>query len=199
MVKRNSNTLAMSCEELTQKRPWCWERLKAGREGENRGWDGWMVSSIQWTWVSVSFGSWWWTRKPVMLQSMGLQRVRHDWATELNWTELNKPPRIKSKEQHSVNSLEAPLKVGAYLFVENLQLWLFHRLWIHLLQLFSSPYVPSGLGKMAPFIKCLDLLSKLQYFYFFPFCTINSVGNYRKGGLSGILFSTHFWAPVYVW
>ena len=71
------------------KRPWCWERLRAGGEGDNRGWDGWMVSRTQWTWVWVNSGSWWWTGRPGLLQSMGLQRVRHDWATELNWTELN--------------------------------------------------------------------------------------------------------------
>ena len=68
-----------------KKRPWCWERLKAGGEGDNRRWDGWMASLTQWTWVWVSSGSWWWTGKPVMLQSMGSQRVGHDWATELNW------------------------------------------------------------------------------------------------------------------
>ena len=73
---------------LTQlKRPWCWERLKAGGEGDDRGWDGWMASPTQWTWVWVSSGSRWWTGKPGMMQSMGLQRVIHDWATELNWTE----------------------------------------------------------------------------------------------------------------
>ena len=54
----------------------------------SRGWDGWMASPIQRTWVWASSGSWWWTGKPRMLQSMGLQRVRHDWATELTWTEL---------------------------------------------------------------------------------------------------------------
>ena len=74
-------------EDLTHlKRPWCWERLKAG-EGDNRGWDGWMTSLTQWTWVWVNSGSWWWTGKPGMLQSMGSQRVEHDWATKLNWTE----------------------------------------------------------------------------------------------------------------
>ena len=67
------------------KRPWCWERLKA-REGDDRGWDGWMASSTQRTWVWASSGSWWWTGKRGMLQSMGSQRVRHDWVTEL--TEL---------------------------------------------------------------------------------------------------------------
>ena len=67
------------------KRPWCWERLKAGGEGDNRGWDGWMASLTWWTWIWVSSGSWWWTGKPGMLQSMRSQRVGHDWATELNW------------------------------------------------------------------------------------------------------------------
>ena len=66
-------------------RPWCWERLKAGAEGDDRGWDGWMASPTQWTWVWVSSRSWWWTGKPGVLQSMGLQRVRHDLVTELNW------------------------------------------------------------------------------------------------------------------
>ena len=83
----SSNTLATWCEELTHwKRPWCWERLKAGGEGDNRGWDGWMASLTRRTWVWASSGSWWWTWKPVMLQSMGSQsRTRlSDW-TELNW------------------------------------------------------------------------------------------------------------------
>ena len=66
-------------------RPWCWERLKAGGEGDNRGWDGWRASPTQRTWVWASSGSWWWTGKPGVLQSMGSQRVRHDWETELNW------------------------------------------------------------------------------------------------------------------
>ena len=67
------------------KRPWCWERLKAGGEGDNRGWDGWMASLARRTWVWASSGSWWWTEKPGVLQSLGSQRVRRDWATELNW------------------------------------------------------------------------------------------------------------------
>ena len=83
-----SNNLATLSEDLTHlKRPWCWEILKPG-EVDDRGWDGWMVSPTQWTWVWVSSGSWWWTGKPSVLQSMVLQRVRHNWATELNWTEL---------------------------------------------------------------------------------------------------------------
>ena len=70
------------------KRPWGWERLKAGREGDYRGWDGWMASQTQWTWVWVNSRSWWWTGRPGVLQSMGLQRVGHDWVTELNWTDV---------------------------------------------------------------------------------------------------------------
>ena len=70
---------------LIGKKPWCWERLKAGGEGEGRGWDGWTVSPTRWTWVWASFGIWWWPGKPDLLQSMGSQRVGHDWATELNW------------------------------------------------------------------------------------------------------------------
>ena len=66
-------------------RSWCWERLKAGGEADNRGWDRWMASPTQWTWVWASSRKWWWTGKSGMLQSLGLQRVRHDWAMELNW------------------------------------------------------------------------------------------------------------------
>ena len=66
---------------------WYWERLKAGGEGDNRGWDGLMATLSQWTWVWVSSGSWWWTGNPDVLQSMGLQRVGHDWMTELNWVQ----------------------------------------------------------------------------------------------------------------
>ena len=86
MLKLKLQYLATWCEELTHlKRPWCWSRLRAGGEGDDRGWDGWMASLIQWTWVSVNSGSWWRTGRPGVLQFMGLQRVRHDWATELNW------------------------------------------------------------------------------------------------------------------
>ena len=82
-------TLAIWCEEPTHwKRPWCWQRLKAGGKGDDRGWDGWIASLTQWIWVWVVSGSWWWTEKPGVLQSMGLQRVGHDWATELNWLSL---------------------------------------------------------------------------------------------------------------
>ena len=84
----NSSTLATSCEELTHwKRLWCWKGLGAGGEGADRGWDGWMASLTQWTWVWVNSGSWWWTGRPGELRFMGSKRVGHNWATELNWTE----------------------------------------------------------------------------------------------------------------
>ena len=69
----NYNTLAPWCEEMTHwKRSWCWERLKAGGGGDNGGRDGWMASLTQQAWIWAGFGSWWWTGKPGMLQSMGL-------------------------------------------------------------------------------------------------------------------------------
>ena len=81
----NSNTLATWWEELThRKRPWCWERLKAGREGNDRKWDDWMASLTRWTWVWASSGSQWWTGKPGVLQSMGSQD--QTWLGD--WTEL---------------------------------------------------------------------------------------------------------------
>ena len=79
----NSNTLANWCEELIHlKRPWCWERLRAGK-GDDRGWDGWMASPTQWTWVWVNSRGWWWTGKP------GMWGHKESDTTEwLTWTEL---------------------------------------------------------------------------------------------------------------
>ena len=59
--------------------------IGAGGEGDARGWDGWMASLTWWTWVWVNSRSWWWTGRPGTLRFMGLQRVGHDWVTELNW------------------------------------------------------------------------------------------------------------------
>ena len=82
------NTEVTWCKELTHwKRPWCWERLKAGGEGDNRGWDGWMASSTWWTWVWASSRRWWWTGKPGILQSMG--HKESDMTEWLNWTILS--------------------------------------------------------------------------------------------------------------
>ena len=101
----NSSTLATSCEELTHwKRLWCWEGLGAGGEGGDRGWDGWMASLTQWTWVWVNSRSWCWTGRPGVLQFMGSKRVGHDWVTELNWmlypwNLCYKPTLPQSKQQ----------------------------------------------------------------------------------------------------
>ena len=80
----NSNTLATWCEKLIHwKSPWCWERLRAGGEGDDRGWHGWVTSTTRWTWVWVDSGSWWW--RPGMLWFMGSQS--QTWLSD--WTELN--------------------------------------------------------------------------------------------------------------
>ena len=82
----NSNTLVTWCEELTHlKISWCWEWLKAGGEGDDRGWEGWIASPTWWTQVWWGSGSWWSTGKPGVLKPTGSQRVGHDWATGLNW------------------------------------------------------------------------------------------------------------------
>ena len=84
-------------DSLEKKRPWFWERLKVGGEGDNRGWENWMASPTQWTWVWVNSRSWWWTGRPGMLQSMGSQTVRHDWVTILNWTQFLSWPSMLGK------------------------------------------------------------------------------------------------------
>ena len=101
----NSNTLATWWEELTHlKRPWCWERLKVGGEGDTRGWDGWATSLTQWTWVWVNSGSWWWwTGRPGMLQS--------DMTEQLNWTELNWTVCLRcqdSERDHKMTTFQPP-------------------------------------------------------------------------------------------
>ena len=103
-------------------RPWCWERLKAGGEGDDRGWDGWMALPTWCTWVWASSGSWWWTGKPGMLQSTGLQRVGHDWMTELNtsFTEIHSnywhfPPQLY---RGTINNYK--------LYIFKFKMWYFH-------------------------------------------------------------------------
>ena len=116
----NSSTLATSCKVLTHwKRPWCWEGLGEGREGDNRGWDSWMASPTPWTWVWVNSGSWWGTGRPGMLWCMGSQRVGHEWAAELNWMEqmaqqVKNPPAMQETQEMQVGSLarENPLEEG---------------------------------------------------------------------------------------
>ena len=90
----SSNTLATWCEEQTHwKRPWCWERLRAGGKGDDRGWDGWTASLTQWRRVWANSRRWW-TGKAGMLQSMELQRVGHDWEIK------QQPPVVKTWHFH---------------------------------------------------------------------------------------------------
>ena len=103
MLKLKLQYFGTWCEELTHwKRPWCRERLRAGR-GDDRGWNGWMASPTQWTWVWVRPGSWWGTGRPGILLSMGSQRVRHNWATELNWTGGLARCKIHRKKEQKFN------------------------------------------------------------------------------------------------
>ena len=93
----NSNTLATWGKEPTLwKRSWCLWGFKVGGEEGDRGWDGWMTSLTQWTWVWMDSGSLWWTGRPGVWWFVGSQRVGHDWVTELNWTELRKKQKILS-------------------------------------------------------------------------------------------------------
>ena len=123
----NSSTLATWFEELTHlKRPWCWERLKVGGEGDNREWDGWMASPTQWTWVWVNSRSWWWTGRPGVLQFMGLQGVGHDWVTDLNWTEilynnLKKKKRLGNSKYINIESCISSLL--AFIAFSYCQIW----------------------------------------------------------------------------
>ena len=87
MLKLKLQYFGHWCEELTHwNRPWCWERLKVGGEGDDRGWDGWMASPTQWTWDWVNSGSWWWTGSPGVLQSMG--HKESDMTERLKRTEI---------------------------------------------------------------------------------------------------------------
>ena len=91
MLKLKLQYFRHLCKEMIHlKRPWCWEKLMAGREGDDREWDGWIASPTQQTWVWIGSGSWCCTGRPGVLWFMGSQRVGHYWATELNWTELRK-------------------------------------------------------------------------------------------------------------
>ena len=145
----NSNTLATWCKDLTHlKRPWCWERLKAGEDGDDRGWEGWMASPTLWTQICVNSGSWWWTGRPGVLQSMGSQKVGHDWATELNWmikTYDNLDRILKSRDLtlptkvHTVKAMVFPVvmygceswttKKAECWRIGTFELWCWRRLW----------------------------------------------------------------------
>ena len=109
----NSNILVTWCEELTHwKRPWCWERLKAG-EGDNRGWDGWMASPTQWAWVWVNSGSWWCSGRPGVLQITWWQRLIHD--EQLNWTELLLGRKVMTNLESILKSKDITLSTKVHL------------------------------------------------------------------------------------
>ena len=121
---------------------WCWERLRAWGEGDKRGWDGWMASPTQWTWVWASFGRWWWTGKPGVPQSMGLQRVRHDWATR----QKKKPHKLEYIHKYlplvlsmwNIRNLPGNICIQVFislfvafcsLYALGFQFWFFHSNW----------------------------------------------------------------------
>ena len=107
----NSNTSATWCEKLTQwKRLWCWERLKVGGEGDDRGWDDWMASLTQWIWVWASSRRWWRTDKPVVLQSTGLQSLTwlSDWTTTLVYISSPRPDVTSSWKPSLPSSIPSP-------------------------------------------------------------------------------------------
>ena len=94
----SSDTLATWCEELIHwKRPWCWGKLKAGEEGANRGWDGWMASPTQWTWVSKLWERV--NREAWFAAVHGVAKSQtHDWVTERQWEQQQQQ---QQQQQHT--------------------------------------------------------------------------------------------------
>ena len=133
----NSDTLATWCEELIHlKRPWYWERLKTGGEGDSRGWNGWIATSMRWSRVWLGFRSWWWTGKPGALQSMGSQSQIAVW---LNWTVLG----------------------WIFFWITHCVFFFFLDLLIVVIRLISSP---AGLGAQWSRGYCLTNLSSIMSF-----------------------------------
>ena len=141
----NSSTLATWCKELTHwTRPWCWDRLKAGGEGDDRGWNGWMASLTQWTWVWENSGSWWWTGRPGVLQSMG---VTKSWTQLSDWTELRQVPNGFVCETCLINVDQLTSYTRFYfLGVETWKWQLLIRLWLFCGLMDCSPPVSSDHG-----------------------------------------------------
>ena len=115
------NTLATWCEEPTHwKRPWYWEGWRAGGEGGNKGWDGWMASPTQWAWVEQTPGGGWWrTGKPGVLRSMGLQRVGHDLMTKQQQHATKHTSQLKV----SAKSWRAGVSINAFSALLGLRRW----------------------------------------------------------------------------
>ena len=105
-------------EELTHlKRPWFWERLKAGGEGDDRGWAGWMVSLTRWTWVWVNSGSWWWTGRPGVLCVVHGVPKNQRWLSD--WTELK--CEVKLKPQIFIYDFQILKVLNTHHFIISLQ------------------------------------------------------------------------------
>ena len=110
---RSSNTLATWCKEPTLlEKTLIWERLKDGKKGDKREWDGWMASLIQWTWVCTNSRRQWRTGKPDVLKSMRSQRVRHDWATKRQQISLGMWVKRELLKRKLFESLIGHLKVS---------------------------------------------------------------------------------------
>ena len=123
----SSNTLDTWCKEMTHwKRPWWWERLRAG-EGGGRGWDGWMASPTQWTWVWATSRRWWRTGKPGVLQPMRSQKVGYDLVTEqlLRFILSQKDIKMLHRNVGFTSKIRTQLIFQGQ-FAELLYLFLFH-------------------------------------------------------------------------
>ena len=125
--------MATWCEELTAwKRPWCWERLKVGGEGDSRGWDGWMASPIRWTWVWVSSRSWWWAGMPSVLQSIGLQSQTWlcNWIDYLLLIICKSPVLAQIALLNSTQNFHSHLRIFSITLHESFQTNMFRVNWL---------------------------------------------------------------------
>ena len=163
-------------------RVWCWEGLGAGGEGDDRGWDGWMASLTRWTLVWVNSESWWWTGRPGVLWFMGSQRIGHDWATELNWTDGWFMLMFDRKEHNSVKQL-------SFIFKMNLKLLKAKRHWGRTLT--SSA---TGTRFLKFYLKHLALSHSLSSFHYCFICPINlSTEFLLLDQKVGSIFWTSYW------
>ena len=144
--------------------PWCWERLRVGGEGDNRGWNGWMASPTQWTWIWMDSRSWWWTGRPAVLRFMGPQRV--DTTEWLNWTEIIRWTIVNSffrlgeiihevygRKQMSITPEFLPCLGGqgkGKVFIEDWRLFLLLSVWLLLIYRKSGPSATYPQGKGTP-------------------------------------------------
>ena len=128
------------------------ERLKAGGEGDHRGWDGWMASPMQWTWVWVGSESWWWTGMPGMLQSIGSQRGKHNWVTELNWYTYRYTQTIIHTHTHTHTH------TSFYWFYNSGEPWLTH---LSPIRLFTFEWSKSEISEWVKYYEFLLYIEKV--------------------------------------